>query len=951
MNKLSSFIFFVLVTTAAFGQSVYDCSLLNPLVSQSDIDNSGTEFFKQCVLFDGIYNFDQADEHTVTARENIHLKAGFHSGSYVPNGYMHLKLDEQPPAYDVSILNYPDLNGILRYKKMEFGIDMQGELLERITKFIDPAYVTGYDALNPFLDWELDINVKFTHPATGTVKWRDGFFYQDYTVSGNDWVPTSTNPYPMRIRFAPPENGYWLAEVSITYRIDQTTSTYQTIDLPPFAFNVIESGHPGYVKVHYNNRNLQRGADIIFPIGHTFPGPYNRVDGTGKTAWGDPVTTNKNANAADWAAYIGDIASYISQGGNCIKLAQTTYGNLLEFEIMGNYYPRMHYAWEQDQILEMCEANDVLVDFNLLFQDAFMAYSQNGGKKIINGQTETDAIGNIAYWGNPWDYGNYYPYYVNNDNANLPMTNPNDYFDTYCYFEPGTLPSDMFLDPVKMDHHKQRTRYYVARYGYSPQIYTWELMSEPFWMDALNVDTDDENTKALYRPALNPSHPGHQAAIAAINTYHNTISSYLKNELGVDHLVAMSFAPLVITAHYKSVVNSAGSSNIDLIGINQYSNYSNKLVQEKSGNNNGKKNLDYWDPNESSEYKYIRDLAFNYNKPIYLSEVGHPWSDECKGITGNVIDVMTYPFSGIAAMHPWGGYSYGGTDVSGNVIEYDRRLFWSSTISAQNYLNSDKFTTTLDHWSGWWQQGRQIQFISSFGNGGEEEIKELQYYLSQSKKYATGYVRNRSFNIWTMRLNQSSVCDMSNEEAWGSYTSSLQKFLVFDWEAGGHNLFVYGVEKNKYHQVKWYDFLSGNLFLTQIYSSDNQNRLRLEYPLLSIANPQRPILWFIVENLESSGLFAINDSIVDPHRENYGAVGQGELQRGKIIVAPNPFENYISVISEQDDEIEIRDMNGALITERGIVTGESVIFFENLPKGVYLLRFIKQERLVKIVKL
>lgn len=920
MNKLSSFIFFVLVTTAAFGQSVYDCSLLNPLVSQSDIENSGTEFFKQCVLFDGIYNFDQADEHTVTAQENIHLKAGFHSGSYDPNGYMHLKLDEQPPVYDVTILNYPDLNGILRYKKMEFGIDVQGELLERITKFIDPAYVTVYDALNPFLDWELDVNVKFTHPATGTVKWRDGFFYQDYTVSGNDWVPTSTNPYPMRIRFAPPENGYWLAEVSITYATDQTNTTYQTIELPPFAFNVIESGHPGYVKLHYNKRNLQRGGDLIFPMGHVFPGPYNRVGG-GKSPWGvSPAMTHKNVNPADWNEYISDIADYIDQGGKYIKTTQASYENLIEFEVLGNYYNRLHYAWEQDKIMNICEESDVLMDFNLLFQDVIMGYGQNGA-------------GVIWPWGpgyhpEPWDYGPYDPY------GNV---NPADNYPTYCYYQAGTLPSNMFLDPALMYYHKQRTRYYVARFGYSPQIYTWELMSEPFWMDAFKDSTGINN-----KPALQPAHPGHQTAISAINTYHDQISQYIKVALNDnDHLITMSFAPVPIDDHYKNVVTSAQGVYVDIIGINQYALEPHKLVTKKSGNNNGKKNLERQnDDIEISEYKYIWSLWDLYDKPIILSEVGHANADvvtkkECLGITGNIIDVMTYGFSGIAGMHPWSGYAYGDN------CEYDERLNWPSTIFAEQHMNSYKVTQTLHHRSGNWKQGRQIQEV--YGSN-DREPKELQYYLSESNHYACGYVRNRSYNVHTMQIaNFCPSVSCSSLLVLDGFESPLDNFYPFDWQQGPNNLYVYGLEKKTYYTIRWYEFITGNFLISQTYKTDNQYRLKLQYPDLTLENALRPILWFSIEKFES-GRIAEDES---SNTEEHGKVSW----ETEIEIWPNPVECDLSIYSAAADVVKIYDLNGICVLQLEISPGENIVSTEKISAGVYILKFDYQGVTTKIIKL
>ena len=739
----------------------------------------------------------------------------------------------QIEPHKTSILNYSDPSAIEKFKKLEIGVNLGKDINARIKEFLEPGSFAGLAPLNPFLDWELDIEATFTHAATNTLKKRDFFYYHAYEQKENHWsdAVNENNQFPMRVRFAPSEAGEWSVDIAVRY-------DGETIQIPAFHFVVKENDHPGFVKVHQNNRNFQLGNKVVFPLGHVFPGPYNRALG-GKVPWGDPPNNDpsKNTTVADWNLYLGGIESYVKQGGKCIKLVQTSYGNLIEFEEKGNYYKRMHYAWEQDKIMDLCEENGVLVNFNLLFQDVFMAYGQNGSVKARNEKGEP-----IEFWGDPWDYGNY---------GGDAQRNPNDYFPTYCYFVKGELPSHMFLTPELMAYHKQRTRYYVARYGYSPQIYTWELMSEILHMDEFHhgkIDLiDPRSGKTMEdKPAQISEHPGNKVAIDAINTYHNEISTYIKSELGdTDHLIAMNIAPLNPDRIDDYVLDCAFNPAIDIIGFNFYSNRPDKLIIGKQ-DKNGKNNNDIENgksKRENSEFVRLHEESLRYQKPIILGEVGHesyPFNSKCFEAVGNIIDAMTYGFCGIAAMHPWDGYKHEGNR------EYDQRLLWPSTISSEKHMNSEKVVVTLNNQNGNWQQGRQIEKLKS---SDPEFIKELQYYVSEDKTSATGYVRNRSFNVHTARTND----DCLAAKDLHGFDDPLNEYkpVAYDEGRGMFNnnlLYVSGLERKAWYKITWYDFVSGvEISSIQTQRSDGKSRLELQHPTLTLEDPQRPILWFVVE--------------------------------------------------------------------------------------------------------
>lgn len=741
---------------------------------------------------------------------------------------------DNAPLYDIALLNYADLNSIEKFKKAEFGIELDSKIKERIELFLAGDLASSY-LLNPFIEddlnpntSELAIHATFIHTATQTAKERDFFYYHQYEQVGEDWngwsdAPNSQNNYCMRVRFAPPLSGEWQSVV--TLYLDG-----KTIQLPVFTFQVKENNHPGYVKIHSNKRNLELGEQIVFPLGHVFPGPYNRAKG-GQVPWGEvPNGTHANTSVADWNQYHGDIKSYIEQGGKSFKLTQTAYGNLLEFEEKGNYIKRMHYAWEQDKILDLCEENGVLVNFNLLFQDVIMGYGQNGG----------------GTYGDPWDYGNY--------GKDGPVPFSADYYPSYCYFVPGTLPSHQFLDSVLMNYHKQRTRYYVARYGYSPQIYTWELMSEPFHMDQFHhgkIKNPITGAEISDEPATSVEHPGHKVAIEAINVYHNVLSDYIKNELkDQDHLITINQA-IVDENSAIYPYQSAFNPLIDIVGYNYYSEKPFKLVDKKE-DKNGKNNLAI-EEDEKSIYNLFYKKFNALQKPIILSESGHASSIlniNCYETAGNIIDVMTLGFTGIAGMHPWEGYKYG------NYNQFDERLLWTSTIAAEKQMNSDMVFHSLLNSEGDWKQGRQIEKVDK---SSVEYPKELEYYISPNNDFATGYVRNRSFNTYTMRKSDNCHDEVSIIPNTKGFYEPLAQFFPFTYDLGSvrtiynRYLYVTGLDKKSNYEITWYDFITGNQILTsQRVATDGKSRIKLEFPALTLENPQRPIVWFSIKRVDEN---------------------------------------------------------------------------------------------------
>jgi len=709
-------------------------------------------------------------------------------------------------VYDIAVMNYNGLNQVDKFKKVEFGIDLKNssiadDLDKRIKWFLKNPTDTTTFGVNPFLEWELDIVANFKHLETGLIKNRSFFYYQEFSrnLNNNDWNDLNVkNNHLMRVRFAPPKAGLWEATITIK---DHGVITHK---LPAFQFNVKDNNHPGFVKVHQNKRNYQRGNEMIYPIGHTFPGPYNGVDIWGWDKNGRP--TNKTAKPDDYVSYMEDLKAYVDAGGKYIKTAQTAYSNLIEFENLGNYENRLHYAWEQDVFMDFCEENDVLVDFNLLFQDVFFRYGQSGG---IGDEFDGWGVCPGGFGPVPWDYGHEGPRGEHNPCDNTP---------TYCYYVEGTLPGSMFLDEERMAYHKQRTRYYIARYGYSPQIYMFELMSEPHHMNS-NIEAE---------PIVEIDHPEHQISMDAINVYHNVISDYIKEEMNhTDHLLCMQQYRLNRPEYYFS---SAENENIDIIGHNPYISEPDKLIQEKGS---GYQNR--FTSTEVSRFKEIEDFRTRYNleKPIVLTEAGSGIEyNPCSEHSNHYSDVMIYSFSGYAGYHIWNGYQHPDSRGKG---EPETRFLWASTIRAQNFMNSKTVVDVLSSGNGNWTQGRQIS---------RDQLKGMQYYVSSDGSAAVGYIKNRTFNHHTMRID-SAFC-------YNGVFSTFRERKDQFWNDNGAVMKVKGLNQGVRYATDYIRFLEGEYVDYDCAKPSLFNAFKMKHPdllmeLESVKNKGiEPIVWFVI---------------------------------------------------------------------------------------------------------
>lgn len=904
--------------------NVFECNSYINHMTQAEI-NAAADHFGTCIEMGGTQsmNVSGTANKTVYASKQIQLKENTYAGNFNSSGGFRLLVIES--GLEVAAMHYEQLNQILRYKKFELGIKVPAATLTRINHFLQDEGVYQ-DELNPFLEWDVDVEMIFYHAASGIYKTIDGYYHREYFENPvtDDWDDIGTD-YPFRVRFAPPQNGKWIAKAVIKIN-EQVLHTSEW-----FGFHVIESGDPGYVKVHPNRKNLMRGNNMIFPVGHNFPSPDDH-----SIQWGgnDPgylgnnlyssSNTSKAANTREWESYRAKIESYFQQGGKYIRTIQTPWSSLIEFEKKGNYYDRLHYAWEQDKLLDLCEQYDALMMFNMMMHTSYEVVSN--------------------YYLYLWDWENWLQH-VPPDNS--------FYYDTsgdgivYCYNDNpqqlgGRQPHEALADPDDLKYHQQRTRYYIARYGYSTKIYEFELLSEPF-----NVGI---NVKEGKNPYFEPdSQAEQQILFDAIYTYHGSLGWFIKEKMKhTDHLIGVDYSmgvwdtdPLAI-----KMDQSFNHGNIDIIGLNYYGREFNKYIISKDGSNNAYNNQ------ENTRARAVKEFQAWGNKPVILSEFGDgDGTHLCSNYSGVYVDLMSAGFTGVSGYNLWEGK------------DAIQSFVWPFTIRAQGHMNGADVIPTLSNGLGNWIQGRQHARLTS--NLSHEFAVEHQYYISNNKERSVGYVRNRTYNVYTKIDPASSnmsdcILQMDNPIPVVTLTN-----ISWTDPPSTKRLRIEGLKNFTDYQIDWYSYKNGDYLGSQCRNSSLQGGFDLMHPVLFVTttnhSAELPVLWYVVRQMNcSNSMLPIGQEteafLLEENEELMNSVYAEDAENGvrngsiDLSIYPNPFGNQFVVNSQIEDVLILQAVDGTIIGRYAINPGESVILVPSISKGVYIALFQNQKKHYKIIK-
>lgn len=686
-----------------------------------------------------------------------------------------------------------NIEKVAKLDKFELGFALPKDLKQSVDDYLySPRF--NRSGINPFVSWDLDVKATFFHQTSGKKYSVDGFYYREMkrNINGNNWIDENT-PYPIRIRFAPPTTGQWTVQVEIKVK---GKKKYESQTL---SFTVVDSENKGYVKVHENDKYLERDGKIIIPTGNNFPAPYVNNN----------LIYSKNPdeklNVDAWVQFREQIERYALEGGEYFRFFLASSASDIEFEEAGYYYDRQNYAWEVDKVLELCEQENVLIDFNMMLHTIVMQLGD--------------------YYQFRFDYTDNWP-----DKKAWPYKDIN-YPSGYSKLLNSKMPSDMFLEEEALKYLKERTRYIIARWGYSTAISMFEILSEPW-----HVDEDGLNH---YVPYDSLGREGDRARKASYN-YHHTMASYIKDSLAHNnHLLgAVGKFPAGSSDIFSHQVYEGEQyidstwfdKNIDIISISFYTSHPGKMIISKKGADNNR-----CEDGENSYACVIQRLHETYGKPVIFGESDHgDGTHVCSDMQATQIDIMRYAFTNAAGHYVWAGFNYP-DEKSGNVNQQDERESWPGIIASKNFYNSEWQTSVFKSYG---EQGREKSNFKS----SKEDLVEHQYIINEAKDKVAGYIYNKTFNVYTATGELEAAID-SNSTCFIS-TPEFRVPTTITWKP--QRLKIEGLKSWKKYRILYYGYMNGE-FLNEVkVRSSLFGKLKLVHPALDADKDGNPLIWYRV---------------------------------------------------------------------------------------------------------
>lgn len=439
-------------------------------------------------------------------------------------------------AFTQTCTNHVPKSTLLSNTLIHIGVQVDPSEAQRIEHFIAKAKDSSY--LNPFLEWEIRVRGVFTHLATNTLVELDGFYYEKYKsfsekslpipANGTDYSDEEYNllgsyeqtilPYQFAFHFFPEMAGPWTFYTDITTLDKNYQSKTDTL--------LVELGLPqSYLSIHENRRNLGLNKQVFYPRGLNacWPETYQSFDPElfryhtytidGIQYFKPEYYRNVLVTPRVYDIYRNRLKTFAENGINYVRTIMSPISTEIEWEQLGDYSARMTQAAELDEILRTSEAHKLYLHWNLQIHFTFK-YN----------------VYAISQW--DWDDSDGSPSYAYKKEFNL------------------VHPSEFFTHAGAKEYYKQRLRYIVARWGYSPQIGAFELMSE-----INNIGSKDDSGNDFY-----DQHPEIYSA------WLTEMGAYIKSlHYGRRHLLTASYAGA------KSPLDHAlHSEYFDLLSSNLY---------------------------------------------------------------------------------------------------------------------------------------------------------------------------------------------------------------------------------------------------------------------------------------------------------------------------------------------------------------------------------------------
>jgi hypothetical protein len=366
------------------------------------------------------------------------------------------------------------------------GISQNSSTIGRYTKY-ELTFTLSKTYTNPFDPCEVDVMVTF-HQPDGTDVNIPGFYYRAYTTSGsNPEYYTTAGAISWKARFAPSQLGSYTCDIKVKDADGTATATSAG------SFTCQENGKKGFIRVDPNQHDFLKydNSDTCLNIGENIGWNNGSISGGGIAGWDYYLKKLHNAGA-NWIRLWS--CTYGANFGVSLEAKIGLWGDTTYFQGAGK--PSLQTSLRMDKYVEIAEQNSIAIQFALQH----------------HGQVSTD-------------------------------TNPDWNDNPYNIVAGGFLsdPCKYFTDPCAIKLTKNKYRYIVARWGYSPAIFAWELFNEVQWTN------------------------GWKKEPANVVAWHNTMASYIRSIDAFKH-------PVTTSSHGPGFENLWNLPDINLVENHYYGN-------------------------------------------------------------------------------------------------------------------------------------------------------------------------------------------------------------------------------------------------------------------------------------------------------------------------------------------------------------------------------------------
>lgn len=606
-----------------------------------------------------------------------------------------------------------------QFEKVEIGVQLPPRIQREIDAFLNKKTTEEVQGINPFLEWEIRVYATFQQDyKPGEVIEIDGFYTKEFTSymlnplpkprNGSDYTDEEykraggyiqmPNSFPFRIRFAPPIAGKWSYQV----HVELVNKSFHSDKV---SFDVLENETKGYISVHEKGRFLSHKGKPFIPSGENAPWPetyvafdssfyaYHTFESNGVKYYKPEYYRNVYALPRTYKTYRNVLNNLANSGTTYIRTIMAPISTEIEWEEMGNYQNRLHMAQEMDSIVYLAESKGFFLHWNMNIHYTF----KHG-----------------VYYITLWDW---------EDKDGTP---------SFAYKKELGLnePIDFFSNEKAKMYYKQRIRYILSRWGYSPNIGMFELFSE-----ISNVGLDQYDGSAYYKQH-----------VKIFEAWQQEMAAYIKSQYhGQIHPLTSSYSGELARedcTYFDSPNFDVMSSNIYDFGTPDFGRFFTRFVSEYYLNENpfNWKGLVYTmkcDPAKQSKgCSYaIKPLIFSESEPVeVVSWKKNQWIEMNRFL-------WQAPFSGLAVCLPWSNwYMTKNYEIHGQINEFVSRNLttfdWHP--GASRLVQKDSLET--------WHYSTDFEYKMT----NENRRADLVFLRSNDCSKAVGVITNKTYNVYTI---------------------------------------------------------------------------------------------------------------------------------------------------------------------------------------------------------